>query len=146
MVVSADAKSYIVASKEFGGLVPVVHISLHQRIVGDYDNGVGSRITCHTFLQPGEVLWHHMPQGHAHERTGVESQEMDTLMAVLESLIAEHLLPCRTAAVAPFGFMVAQHDIVRHLQMGEAFLHGQQGGTVATLAHITGHQYKIDTL
>ena len=87
-----------------------------------------------------------MPVGHTHQRTGVETEEKESLVLELEAFAAKDFSESGAAGVAPFRFMVAKGYVVGYFQQVKARFHFFHGGTVAFFGQVARHQDKVDTV
>ena len=87
-----------------------------------------------------------MPIGHAHERAGIEAEEVYTLVLKLEALVSEDVFPGHATRVAPLGLVVAHHYIIRYAQPVDAPLHLHHGGTVTVVTDVSRDEHEVKTV
>ena len=70
MVVTTHDTLHIMLSQHIGDLIPVVHIAIAQRVVGeDKDRRIAcGRDTVEVMFQPCYILWRHMSVCHTDDR------------------------------------------------------------------------------
>ena len=146
MVVSANEQAYVSrVAKGIRHVVPVIYISLHERIVGDHD-GRHVAMRLQFLLCPCRDERRHMTVCHLEQRPGVEHQETNAI--VCETVVfrpEDAAIACATR-FAPGGLVIAHADVVGTVQSVEARLHLQHHPRVALFREVARHEDKVDAV
>ena len=67
MIVSSDKSADIVWTYGIGNIIPIVHIPILHRIMGDQDYRLIFSNFIHFLFHPCDVLRYYMPVGHTHQ-------------------------------------------------------------------------------
>ena len=146
MIMSANHQSYVVGTNGIGYIVPIVHISFRQRVMGYENHRLVFAPFVHFLFQPGYVLRHNVSVSHTHERSGVETEKKYSVVLEFKSLAAENFTECHAAAVAPAGFVIAEYDVVFILQQIKTTLHFFNGFPVSVVGYVACNENEVQTV
>ena len=119
MVVSTHNTLYVVLAKDIGYLVPVIHVTIAQRIVGKDKNRCVARSSnaIQIMLKPCDILRCDMSVSHTNDWSRVESDKEDTIMGESKSTIAKDTAEIHDARLGPCSLVITRSNIVGYLEL-----------------------------